>query len=212
MLDELICFQIQCISLLLHLTIIMEVRWHGGRTLQFRNRLFEGWVHPEGEVIDEAAHTSLIANHFPLEYAKGTDINARVFDWPGEYEVSNVPFVGVESQENEVSYTFHFEEGNVTVLGKLKDVPTDDFLDKLGETHCLVISLADGGLSSKKMFNLVEKMEPMVLIPLYEEEKNLEAFLKEADVKDSSHESRYTLKRLSGLENQSMEVVVLKRS
>jgi hypothetical protein len=190
----------------------MEIRWHGGRTLQFRNRLFEGWIHADSDTIDEAAHSSLVANHMPLEYSKTVDINARVFDWPGEYEVAGVPFVGVESKENEISYTFHFDTGKVTVLGKLKDLPSDDFLGALGETHCLVISLADGGLTPKKMFNLVEKMEPTVLIPLYEDDQNLKAFLKEADVKESGSESKYVLKKMSGLENQSMEVVVLKKS
>lgn len=112
--------------------------------------------------------------HHSPDKVSGTKL---YFDEPGEYEVHEVPFTGVASWHNSKDeedrgpntiFAFTIDDLNVCHLGDLGHVPTTDQIDQMGDVDILLLPV--GGvttLSVKKTKELIEKIDPRVVIPMH---------------------------------------------
>ncbi|KKP36873.1 MAG: hypothetical protein UR28_C0036G0002 [Candidatus Peregrinibacteria bacterium GW2011_GWF2_33_10] len=123
--------------------------------------------------------------------------NTKVFSWPGEYEVSGVPIIAIKIPfSDNVIYKFALDEINVAVLDGLTDILPDDILEKIGDVDVLLIHI-ESMEAANKIHDVVEDIDPRVIIPFGYNEVDLAKSAKEfgcqAEELDSIELMRSTL-------------------
>jgi L-ascorbate metabolism protein UlaG (beta-lactamase superfamily) len=193
---------------------MMDIVWHGNSSVS----ISEGKVRA---VVDPDLAVGRIADAVSIDFAVCTrddhgvkSVDKKVFDWPGEFEIKGVSFVGVETDGygSALSFKFHFNGTSVALVTSLHEYPSDSFIERLGDVHVLLLSIAGGedGLKMKEVYKLVEAVEPSVVIPIGWRDGDglFSEFLKEMDVPMPEAGKKFSCKKGS-LNRESMELAVL---
>lgn len=143
---------------------------------------------------------------------------AKILDWPGEFEVSNVAIVAVAPSGDESTiFTFVLDGIRICHLGFLSHELSDEVLDQIGDVDVLMLpvggtTVLDGKMAQKVM----ESIEPRVVIPMLygatESELKLtgpEEFLKAIGKTELEAREKYTLAGRSALPDGNLEFVLL---
>jgi len=102
--------------------------------------------------------------------------DAKLFSWPGEYETKNIHFKLIHSFHNQKEDAEQLEN-NVTVihwggislchLGAQGTKLTPEQLEQVGEVDILFVPVGGkGSLEPKKAKELIEQIEPRIIIPM----------------------------------------------
>lgn len=165
------------------------------------------------------------------EYFDATQVEegAKVFDWPGEYEVKDVPIISIDfvpkKTEGETVikqriniFQFSMDEVKVCFLGCLANKLTDEVLEEIGDVDVLLVPVGDDKLvlDAKKAHDVVEQIEPAVVIPMFYKTNSVklnlgtvEAFAKEVGLKNVEPQDSFKLIKKDMIEGRT-EFVVLK--
>lgn len=189
----------------------MKISWLGGSTIRLENGKHVAALNPL-----EKAHlkNASLAVFDMTDKKNSSPGDSLMIDWPGEYDTSGFAFKGVEVHGKEKSSTifnFHSPKGHVAWMGNLADHPSDKEVEALGEVDVLILPVGAGDvLDAKVAFKLVEKIEPMVVIPICygAERQGLQAFIKEMDVNLPEPKKSFEFKK-SVLGSESLELVIL---
>lgn len=134
-----------------------------------------------------------------------------LIDSPGEYEIKQAFIYGIAA--GSAVYMIEDEGMSVAFLGAIDSGLTDDHLEKLEGIDILLLPV--GTLSKEQRTVIVSQLEPRVVIPyLYKQPKlkmdleNLDVFLKELGVKNSTPQEKYVIKK-KDLPQDDMAVVIL---
>lgn len=114
----------------------------------------------------------------------------RIFDWPGEYEIKDVPIIGFqawtkskakedEGIKGESTIIFRFQVDGIKIchLGELGHTLTSEVLKEIGDVDVLMIKVGkSSNLEAKKASEIIEGIEPRIIIPMGDED--LESALK----------------------------------
>ncbi len=144
--------------------------------------------------------------------------SAKVLDWPGEFEVSNVAIVSVAPNgEESTIFTFVLDGIRICHLGFLSHELSDEVLDQIGDVDLLMLPV--GGtpvLEGKTAQKVMEAIEPRVVIPMLFAETDSELklagpeeFLKAIGKTELEARDKYTLAGRSALPDGNMEFVRL---
>lgn len=163
-------------------------------------------------------------------YKEGVKGDPHIFDWPGEYEASDILFQGVTAyhfskEDNEedtgevVVYIIRFEDFSICHLGGLGHRMPSRLLDKIGDIDILLVPVGGNGtIDAKKAEEVVTQIEPKVAIPMQYKTDGLQKpeglddvdkFLKEIGSSDVQPIESYEVKK-SDLEVDQTKVIVLK--
>jgi len=144
---------------------------------------------------------------------------AKRFNWPGEYETSGVFLMGIssfhntkDSEQQEENTIFKIECNGLRLchLGRLGTKPTPEQLEQIGDVDVLFIPVGeDGTIEGKKVKEVIEQIEPRLMIPMLYTEESLTAFLKEMGAVNSERLDTLAVKR-SELPEEMSKVVVLR--
>lgn len=114
----------------------------------------------------------------------------KVFDWPGEYEIKDIPIVGFrawnksrskEGEENksdsgaspaDKTIIFRFQVDGIKIchLGELGHTLTSDMLKEIGDVDVLMLKVGkNSNLEAKKAGEIIEGIEPRIIIPMGDE-------------------------------------------
>jgi len=138
--------------------------------------------------------------HEDHNFIGGVENVRKIFDAPGEYEVSDVGITGIASFHDEKKgklrgkntiFVFEFEEAKLAHLGDLGHKLSDSILDQMGKIDVLLIPV--GGVYTINPYTaceIVRQVEPKLVIPMHYKMKgmnenifgglaNVEEFLKE---------------------------------
>lgn len=147
---------------------------------------------------------------------------------PGEYEIQNIEIVGVATfHDNQkgnlrgrnIVYTFHLEEMGLCHLGDLGHTLSDEELEMLNQIDILLVPT--GGnytINAKKAVEVVNQIEPKIIIPMHYQIEGLapsiqldpiDDFLKEMGVEATPLDSLKISK--AELPEEERKVVILKR-
>ena len=149
----------------------------------------------------------------------------RVFNWPGEYETGGIHFKGIhsfhnpkESKEQKENIIFHYTWNGIRFchLGGQGTKLTPEQLEKVGDVDVLFVPVGKKAtLNAKKAKEIIEQIEPRVIIPMtYHTEGNtdnldaLEPFLAEMGAKNVEPLDVFKVKR-SELPEENSKVVVI---
>lgn len=194
----------------------MDIRWYGNTAIRFSTGKVDAFVDPDlavsqvtdPEVITFAASTR--EEHAIVSSQK------KVFDWPGEYEVSGLSFFALETAglKSPIAYRFLFKAGVVAVIPALEQYPDDAFVERLGDVHVLVIAVGSkekgAKYTPKEAYRLVEAVEPGIVIPIGWEDGSgaFSDFLKEFDVPMPEATRKFSFKR-SDVNMENLQLVVM---
>ena len=198
----------------------MDITWHGNTCFTVKGKNVTLTLNPDkdaGKLKGELVLSS-IKDPVEVEGAK------KVFDWPGEYEASDVPIVGLqawtkskskeeeEGQEGDSTLIFYFEVEGMRVchLGELGHVLTAEMVNDIGDVDVLLIKAgSESNLSAKKAAEVVEEIDPRVLIPMGD--GNFEEIIKELGISNVEPEEKFSIKSSSELPDDRREYVILKK-
>lgn len=107
-----------------------------------------------------------------IKTGQTTAVNDVSLDGPGEYEIARIMVLGFNPQ----IFLFKTEALNLVHLGKLDRPLTDAELEHLNNVDILIVSLERG---SKKALELINQIEPKIVIPAPFSDSILESFCKE---------------------------------
>jgi hypothetical protein len=134
-----------------------------------------------------------------------------VFDWPGEYEVKGVGISMLPCPGEEENLIAYFEVDGIKVchLGNLKGKLSENLIQEISETDVLMISIADSDLSAKEAHDVIEAIDPRIVLPMNYTQENLDEFKKEMSIQEFRHESSLDLSSRSALPESNTEYILL---
>ncbi len=142
--------------------------------------------------------------------------HAKILDWPGEYEVKGVnitAFQGKTADEKD-NLIFYFEIDRIKVchLGNCGPNLTSEMIQEISETDVLLVPVNNGStLSAKQAHEIIEQIEPRVVIPMGFEpgDESIQNFIKEMSIQNPEPTSSYETKNRSTLPDDRTEYVIL---
>lgn len=146
-----------------------------------------------------------------------------VCDWPGEYEKTDVQMLGLPvshylSDKKDKNIIFHIIIDGIKIchLGALNEVVTEELSEQIGDVDILLIPVGGGDvLSAKKAHEVVEEIDPKIVIPMHYQMSGLKLdlepvgnFLKEVG-KELQTIEQFMVKKPSELPTETTEFIVL---
>jgi L-ascorbate metabolism protein UlaG (beta-lactamase superfamily) len=200
----------------------MDITWHGNTCYICREKGVAVVLNPDekaGKLKGDIVLSSLGEKTVQVEGA------TQVFDWPGEYEMRDIPIIGFQawkqSRKNEeekgakaeATILFRFEIGGIKVchLGELGHTLTSDMVKELGDVDILMMAAGEGeNLDNKKAMEILEAIDPRVLILMGN--GNHSALLKELGADQVQELEKFSVKSKAELPDDKRIYVVLKQS
>ncbi len=94
---------------------------------------------------------------------------------PGEYEVDGIFMRGIPmvaasngATRHHLAWLFHFGDLNLLHAGAMRQLPTQDALENLGEVQILLLPLGEGRLATEDAAGLVTMLEPRSVVPVHQ--------------------------------------------
>jgi L-ascorbate metabolism protein UlaG (beta-lactamase superfamily) len=195
----------------------MQITFHGNSCFHLKEGDFVAVADPSDGFQDPKMKVVTLSR--PSMVYKTAPAEAKIFNWPGEYETGGNHFVGIasfhdvkESEKQEENTLFRMEIGGLRLchLGALGTKLTPEQLESVGDVDILFIPIGlDGTIDAKKAKEVIEQVEPRVMIPMMFNEEKLTAFLKEMGAVTAERLDQFTVKR-SELPEEMSKVVVLR--
>ncbi|MBI5152168.1 MBL fold metallo-hydrolase [Candidatus Peregrinibacteria bacterium] len=213
----------------------MDIIWHGRACFTLKSK--DGVVVTDPYSTDGFKAPKLKAD--VILASKGTketeylpvENNPQKIDWPGEYDIKGIPIAATEAWDipkseedkgkpkNPVNvFVFDLEGIRICHLGNLGHKLTDEMMESLQNIDILLVPV--GGkfaMDAKKAHEVIEEIEPRVVIPMlykYHGEKldldTIDNFLKEEGVKTPTELEKFSIGSRSQLPQDHTEFVILK--
>lgn len=160
--------------------------------------------------------------------------SVKVFDWPGEYESKNIIIQGISAfdrpREKEggkkdeakrvIVYLIELDGFAICHLSNLGHKLTPEMLEVIGDVDILLIPVGGGsgtgGLDAKKAHEVIEQVDPRIVIPMYYKTPGmklslaeLETFLKEVGLHAPEKEKVAKFQSPSNLPQEKTEFKIL---
>lgn len=190
----------------------MEITWHDNTCFVVRDKSRSLVINPHKKAGDLKG--DVVLSSLPEEPAavSGAD---KIFDWPGEYEVKDIPITAFQAKADKADSTliFCFQVGNIKFchLGELGHTLTSDMVTEIGDVDVLMIKIGEGAnLDSKKAMEIIEAIEPRAVIPMGQ---NLSAAtLKNLGADKIETQDKFVISQASDLPVDQMQYIVLNRA
>jgi len=210
----------------------MDITWHGNTCFTIKNENTRLVIDPDKEAGKRKGEVVLSSLGENTEAVEGSE---KVFDWPGEYEIKNIPILAFQAwteskpkkelkedaeegeeievkQNGEKTIIFYFKIGKIKIchLGNLGHTLTSEVMKQLENVDILMINAGEGSnLGIKKAMEIVESIDPRVLIPMG---SGAHAdFLKELGAENIEAQEKFTVKKRSELPDDSRQYIVLQK-
>ncbi len=137
-----------------------------------------------------------------------------IIDSPGEYEIKGINVLGVADEEN-ILYNIEIDGIKISHLGFLGKDLDNGKMALINDPDIVLIPVGNGAvLDAEKAMKLINKIEPLVAIPMLYDIKGLKikraplsVFLKESEAKESS-QPKLTIKKKDLIEEETKIVIL----
>lgn len=206
----------------------MEIKWHGESTFTIKGKSTTIVIDPvesEKQKLKEVkAHTILLTDdyHEKAKLVKGGD-KAEVINWPGEYEVQGAAIIAIPAYTNErvegdtdkgriIIFSLLVDNIRICHLAEIGQDLDEEILEKIGGVDILMVPVASKrALDNKKIHKTIEEIDPRVVIPMYyDNDEELQKFLKEMGVTDHEVLDSFEAKAKSALPEDRTDFIALK--
>lgn len=146
----------------------MEITWHGETCFRIKGQKTTVAVNPS------AANTALKADMTLNGTGKEVAIEGslRTFDWPGEYEMKEIPINIYETASEgggDESMIFCFEVDGIKMchIAGLQHTLDSDVFNEIGDVDVLMVEVGEGvELPKGRLMEVIEGIEPRAVIPM----------------------------------------------
>ena len=218
----------------------MEIRWHGLSCFTVKGDKAKIVIDPydkkySGLKLPKLEADIVLANEkLPFHYAVSeVSGDFELFDWAGEYEGRGVNVIAVpaynkpkseekdegpKAEKNVLIYSFEVDEIRICHLSNITHKLADDMSDAVGDVDILLVPIGGNGLTldAEKAHNVIEQIEPRIVIPMYYNLPGmsfqlapLNDFLKEVGQTDIKRDKVFKIKKRSDLPVDKVEFFVL---
>ena len=147
----------------------------------------------------------------------GSETGTFVIDSPGEYEIKGINVLGIADEENTL-YNIEIDGIKIAHLGFLGKDLDDGKIALINDPDIVLVPIGNGTvLDAEKAMKLINKIEPLVAIPMLYDIKGLKikraplsVFLKESEAKESS-QPKLTIKKKDLIEEET-KIVILEKA
>ena len=189
----------------------MEITWHKDTCFQIKGKKVTVVVNPQqpmkGDIVLKTGG----------EIA-GVEGMIKLFDWPGEYEIKDVPISGFQAHTQSVDgkpagdetviYRFDVDDVSCCHLGELGHKLTNEMIDKIGNIDVLMVKIGeDSNLSKSQALDVIEAIEPRVVIPMGGH--GVVAALNEWGIQGAHKEEKLSIGSRNDLPSDQLKYVVL---
>lgn len=186
----------------------MDIIWHGDTCFTFKSKNADVVVNPtkdSGKLKGDMVIHNLASEPAPV------DGSARTFDWPGEYEMKEVPILGLQSPGGSLIYCFTIDGVKICHLGELGENLNSELVKSIGEVDVLFIEAGEGsGLTAKFASEIIEEIEPRVVIAMGK--ASGEKMLKDIGADKVEVMDKYTLKSASELPDDHRKYIAFSKA
>ena len=207
----------------------MEIIWHGERcfTIKSKNTTliidpYEGGKHTLKNI---KADTILLTDNYDekAKLVEGAD-ESEIISWPGEYEIKGAAIVAIPAytkakEEGDTAkgriilYSFMVDGVRIGHLGPLGEPLDEEMLSKIGDIDILLIPVAGKeSLDVKKAHQIVEQIDPRVVVPMNYKDNEVEPMLKEMGIAAPEELDSLEVNSKSQLPEDKTDLVLLKVS
>lgn len=198
----------------------MEILWHGQTCFTLKGSCATLVTDPYGgiglKLPKLKADLVTVSQQAPeFNEVSAVEGTPKVFDWPGEYEASGVLAMAIEAGEKLI---FHIEMDAIRLahLGTLDTKLTESMIEQLGDVDILLIPVGGAGaLDAKMAHEVIEQIEPRVVIPMHyqiegltEKVAGVAPFLKEIGG-HMEPQDKFVIKGRGSLPEETTQFVVL---
>lgn len=199
----------------------MEITWYGHSCFSLKGKDATIVTDPYNDLgieIPKLKANLLTLSNSEKDKSNVADLEfSKMLDWPGEFEVSAI---AVESWEfNGVNvFSFILDGIHICQLSNINDVLSDSLVESIGDVDVLLLPVggADVVVSAKQAQQIVDAIEPRIVIPMYfsTSTSNLglngpEEFLKLMGKSDLTSVPSLNIKSRSDLPEDNMQIVML---
>lgn len=200
----------------------MEITWHNNSCFTIKNKDTTFVINPDSKA-GRLKGDFVLSSLAPKEAMSVVEGSTRTFDWPGEYEIKDVPIVGFsawtqskskeeEGHKGEKTIIFRFQVDGIKIchLGELGHTLTSDMLKEIGDVDVLMIRVGkNSNLEAKKASEIIEGIEPRIIIPMGDED--LEGALKGVWADKVETMDKFVIKSKAELPEDKTRCIVLNK-
>ncbi|MEK9132724.1 MAG: MBL fold metallo-hydrolase [Patescibacteria group bacterium] len=215
----------------------MDIQWHGLScfTIKGKNATIVTDPYDAKEVglkpLKLSADIVLSNADFTLHHNVADFKGATILDWPGEYEAKGVIIQGVaafdrprdkedpkkDNGERVIIYALQVDGFKLCHLSNLGHKLTNEMQEAIGDVDILFVPIGGGvGLDAKKAHEVIEQLDPRIVIPMYYNIPGiklplaeLSAFTKEVGIQSPAAEKILKFATTSGLPQEHTEFKIL---
>ncbi len=198
----------------------MEILWHDNTCFTVRGKKKSLVINPHKKAGNLKG--DIVLNSIGEEASEVQGDN-KIFNWPGEYEIKDIPINALEAwtkakskegktkADNTLIFCFQFGKVKFCHLGELGHALTSEMVADIGDTDVLMIKVGEGAnLDSKKAMEIIEAIEPRAVIPMGN--NSPAASLKEIGADKVESVDKFEIKSSSDLPTDKMQYIVLNKA
>lgn len=199
----------------------MDIQWHGENCVSFKGKSGTLLVNPYDSKISADV---VLANSFSRDHGKLANFgkDAKVFDWPGEYEAKGIFIQGItaydrprekdsgkkDEAEKVIIFSFEMDGFRLCHLGNLGHKLTPEMLEAIGDVDILLVPVGGiGCMNAEKAHEVMEQIDPRVVIPV--NYKDPSAFFKEVGIASPQKEKTWKIASPANLPQEQTEFKIL---
>lgn len=204
----------------------MEIQWYGLTSFSVKTKTGTIVVDPykaeSGLKMPQVkANVVLFSDeNNPLNNPEVVSGEPRVFNWPGEYEVSEIAFSMQEFADKDAkSMIIHiYTEGmHICLLSNAAIPVSEELISALGSVDVFLVPVSKDRGGYDKVHTIIEEVEPRIVIPVYFQIDGLkkaldpvEPFMKQAGISSFDAREKFSANAKSELPQEKADFVVLK--
>jgi len=206
--------------------MFMEITWHGERCFTIKGEDTSIVIDPyeKGEHLLKQvdADTVLLTDDYEgMAVLREGAKKSQIINWPGEYEVKGVAVVAIPSYTKEnleedtkkariILFSFMVDGIRMCHLGTLGGEVDEETIEKIGNIDVLMVPAAgEEVLDSKKAHEVIESIDPRIVIPMNYKGEEVDALLKQLGITDPRKEETLTISGKGQLPEEKTEFVLL---
>lgn len=199
----------------------MEIIWHDKTCFEIKDKQATLFINPHrgmGRIRTDVVLSSLEEDLAEMES------DCKIFDWPGEYELKEIPINAFqawtksknsekEGEQAPSTIIFCFEIAGIKFchLGELGHTLTSEMVNEIGDVDILMIKVGkDSNLDSKKVIEIIEAIEPRIIMPMGSNDPS--EGLKNLGADQVEKLDKFVIKSTSELPDSQMKYVMLNRA
>lgn len=157
----------------------MDILWHGKTCLTIKGKTADIVINPDKSIKTPLKADVVLSSIGAPDTLSEVKDAKKVFDWPGEYEISEIPIVALnawtrsrtteeeEGSKGERTIIFGMEVDKFKIyhLGGLGHKLTTEMVEEIGDVDVLMVPVGEeSNLGGDKMEEVIEQIEPRMVV------------------------------------------------